>query len=159
MNLTLIAAIGKNNELGKDNELLWHFKDDMKFFRENTIGKPVVMGRKTLESLPKVLPKRLNVVLTHQYISVPCVVNIHSKKELYDLAKNYPEVMIIGGSSLYKEFLKDAKRMLLTEIDDSKEADVYFPKFDKSEWDSRILGEHVEEGISFKHKEYIRKRN
>ena len=159
MNLTLIAAIGKNNEIGKDNELLWHFKDDMKFFRENTIGKPVVMGRKTLESLPKVLPKRLNVVLTHQYISVPCVVNIHSKKELYDLAKNYPEVMIIGGASLYKEFLKDAKRMLLTEIDDSKEADVYFPKFDKSEWDSRILGEQEEEGISFKHKEYIRKRN
>lgn len=159
MNLTLIAAIGKNNELGKDNELLWHFKDDMKFFRENTIGKPVVMGRKTLESLPKVLPKRLNVVLTHQYISVPCVVNIHSKKELYELAKSYPEVMIIGGASLYKEFLKDAKRMLLTEIDDSKEADVYFPKFDKSEWDSRILSEHEEEGISFKHKEYIRKRN
>ena len=159
MNLTLIAAIGKNNELGKDNELLWHFKDDMKFFRENTIGKPVVMGRKTLESLPKVLPKRLNVVLTHQYISVPCVVNIHTKKELYGLANNYPEVMIIGGASLYKEFLKDAKRMLLTEIDDSKEADVYFPKFDKSEWDSRILGEQEEEGISFKHKEYIRKRN
>ena len=159
MNLTLIAAIGKNNELGKDNELLWHFKDDMKFFRENTIGKPVVMGRKTLESLPKVLPKRLNVVLTHQFISVPCVVNIHSKKELYELAKNYPEVMIIGGASLYKEFLKDAKRMLLTEIDDSKEADVFFPKFDKSEWDSRILGVHEEEGISFKHKEYIRKRN
>ena len=67
--------------------------------------------------------------------------------------------MIIGGASLYKEFLKDAKRMLLTEIDDSKEADVYFPKFDKSEWDSRILGEQEEEGISFKHKEYIRKRN
>ena len=157
--MNLIVAVDRNWAIGKDNKLLVSIPDDMKFFRENTIGKPVVMGRKTLESLPKVLPKRLNVVLTHQYISVPCVVNIHSKKELYDLAKNYPEVMIIGGASLYKEFLKDAKRMLLTEIDDSKEADVYFPKFDKSEWDSRILGEHVEEGIPFKHKEYIRKRN
>ena len=63
-NITMIAAVGKNLELGKDNDLIWHFKEDMKFFKENTINKPIVMGMKTLESLPQLLPKRSHIVLT-----------------------------------------------------------------------------------------------
>ena len=65
-NITMIAAVGKNLELGKDNDLIWHFKEDMKFFKENTINKPIVMGMKTLESLPHLLPKRTHIVLTRQ---------------------------------------------------------------------------------------------
>ena len=133
-NLTIIAAIGKNNELGYKNGLIWRLKEDMKFFKENTIGKPIVMGRKTLESLPKLLPNRTHIVLTHQDIVIPGVIIIHSKEELFNLIKD-EEVMIIGGESIYKMFIDDVDKMLLTEIDkEYKDADAYFPEFNKDNW-------------------------
>lgn len=156
-NLTIIAAIGKNNELGYNNNLIWRFKEDMKFFKENTIGKTIVMGRKTLDSLPKLLPDRNHIVITNQKILTPGVIIIHSKEELFNLIKD-EKIMIIGGASIYKMFIDDVDKMLLTEIDEYfKDADAYFPQIDQNKWNRKVLARKKEDNISFKHIEYTRK--
>ena len=160
-NLTLIAAIGKNGELGKDNTLIWKLKEDMKFFKEQTMGKPIVMGRKTLESLPHLLPGRKHVVLTRQEKDFPSeILVVHSKEELLEYIQAYQEeVMIIGGASLYQEMMDEASKLILTEIDaEDHEADVYFPSFDKTEWNAEILSEKEENEVSYKHLVYTRKK-
>ena len=159
-NITMIAAIGQNNELGKNNDLIWHFKEDMKFFRNQTINKPILMGRKTLESLPKLLPKRKHIVLSRRSEGFPEeVLVINSKEEALKWIENYSdEVMIIGGASIYKEFLDYSEKLVLTEIEASdKDADVFFPNFNKDEWNEETLSEHVENNIKYKHKIYTRK--
>lgn len=157
-NVTMIAAVGKNLELGKNNDLIWRFKEDMKFFREQTMGKPIVMGYKTLESLPKLLPGRQHIVLTSRNLELdPSIIVVHSIDELLDKIKEYDEVMIIGGASVYQEMLEHSDKMLLTEIDAEAEADVYFPIFDKDDWNSEVLCEHQENEISYKHLVYTRK--
>ena len=89
-NITMIAAVGKNLELGKDNDLIWHFKEDMKFFKENTINKPIVMGMKTLESLPHLLPKRTHIVLTRQNKKLDNgIIIVHSVDEFAREARYY----------------------------------------------------------------------
>ena len=157
--LTLIAAIGKNNELGKDNTLIWHFKEDMKFFKDNTIGKPIIMGRKTLMSLPVLLPNREHLVLTNSDLNMKGIKVFHSKEEIVDYISKYDkEFMVIGGASIYSLFMEDASRMLITEIDDEcVDADVYFPNINEEEWNKSILSEQEEKGVRFKHLEYIRK--
>ncbi len=159
-NITMIAAVGKNLELGKNNELIWHLREDMKFFKEQTMGKPIVMGRKTLESLPKLLPGRKHIVLTKQNLPLsPEILVFHSKEEVLKFVEEYQnEVMIIGGASIYKEFLPDAEKLVLTEIDaEEKDADAYFPAFNKEEWDREELGEVVAETPHYKHLVYTRK--
>lgn len=159
-NLTIIAAVGKNLELGKNNDLIWCFKEDMKFFKENTLGKPIVMGMKTFNSLPKLLEDRKHIVLTKKNIKIQDVIVMHSKEEVLNFTKEYKqEVMIIGGASIYKEFLNYAKKLLLTEIDaEDREADTYFPNFDKDDWSYKVLSKHKENNILYKHVEYIRKQ-
>ena len=159
-NVTMIAAVGKNLELGKDNNLIWHIKEDMKFFKEQTMGKPIVMGRKTLESLPKLLPGRKHIVLSRQHLDLDeQILVVHSKEELLKYIEEYQdEVMIIGGASIYKEMLPVAHKLILTEIDaEDKEADAYFPSFNKEEWDSVELSSHTETTPHYKHLVYTRK--
>ena len=158
-NLTIIAAVGKNLELGKDNKLIWHFKEDMKFFRDNTINKPIVMGMNTLKSLPKLLPKRTHIVLTRQNKDLdPSIIVVHSIDELLDYVEKYKdEVMVIGGASIYHQLSDYSNKMLLTEIDASAPADAFFPKFDKNDWNSEVIGEHDENNIKYKHLVYTRK--
>lgn len=158
-NITLIAAIGKNRELGKNNNLIWHLKEDMKFFRSETMGKPIVMGVKTFESLPKMLPGRKHIVLTTKKRDLPEEVQIvHSIDELLKIAEEYEEVMIIGGASVYAQMIDYSDKLVLTEIDAESNADVYFPDFDKSCWDSEVLAEHEENNIKYKHLVYKRKK-
>jgi len=158
-NITMIAAVGKNLELGKNNDLIWHFKEDMKFFREQTMGKPMVMGIKTLESLPKLLPGRKHIVLTSRNPELPEEVEVvHSIDELLERIVEYPEVMIIGGASVYKQMLDYSDKLILTEVDAEADADVYFPKYNKDEWNSEFLGEHEENNIKYKHLVYTRKK-
>ena len=158
-NITMIAAVGKNLELGRNNDLIWHFKEDMKFFRNETMGKPIVMGMKTLESLPKLLPGRKHIVLTSRSPELPDeVVIVHTIQELLKKIKDYPEVMVIGGASVYKEMLEYADKLILTEIEAEASADVYFPEFNKKEWDSKVVGEAEENNIKYTHKIYTRKR-
>lgn len=161
-NVTMIAAIGKNNELGKNNDLIWKFKEDMQFFKEQTMGKPMAMGYKTFYSLRggKPLPGRKHIVLTSRTIEEnPQIIVVRSLEELINYIEEYKEeVMIIGGASIYKAMLEYADKLVLTEIDaEDKEADAFFPKFNKEEWNNEILSEHEENNIKYKHLVYKRK--
>lgn len=160
-NVTIIAAIGKNRELGKNNDLIWHLPDDLKFFKENTIGKPVVMGLNTLNSLPRKLKDRQYIVLTNQEVNLDKdIIVVQSIDELLsEIKSREEEVMIIGGASIYKQMINYADKMLLTEIDaECSEADVYFPDFDKNEWKREVLSIHkTDDDISYKHLVYKRK--
>ena len=161
-NITMIAAIGKNNELGKNNDLIWKFKEDMQFFKEQTMGKPMAMGYKTFYSLRggKPLPGRKHIVLTSRNIEEnPQITIVRSLEELIKYIEEYKEeVMIIGGASIYKAMLEYADKLVLTEIDaEDKEADAFFPEFNKEEWNNEILSEHEENNIKYKHLVYKRK--
>ena len=159
MHLSIIAAIGKNNELGKDNDLIWKFKEDMRFFKNMTIGNKVIMGRKTFESLPKLLIDRKHIVLTKSNITFPKEVEVfNSTEDFLEKYQNTEEkIFNIGGASIYKELLDYADELYLTEIDDSKEADVYFPSFDKEKYTRKELCYHKENDTNFKHVLYKRR--
>ena len=158
-NISMIAAIGKDRELGYQNRLLWHLKEDMRFFRVQTLGHPIVMGRKTLESLPGLLSGRDHYVLSRQSLEVPeGVVVFHSIPEVLEFAEGYPDdVIVIGGAKVYEEMLPYADKLILTEIDDSKLADCYFPEFSQDDFDRVELGNYMEQGVSYKHLVYTRK--
>ncbi len=159
-NLTLIAAIGKNNELGKDNTLIWRFKEDMKFFKDNTMGKPIIMGRKTLESLPKLLPGREHIVLSSSNIDLPGIKVFHSREELLEYVSSFEkDFMVIGGASIYEQFIDYSSSMILTEFDaECKSADVYFPKINAEEWDKSIISRVDEYDIKYVHALYKRRK-
>ena len=158
MNLVIIAAVGKNNELGKDNRLIWHLPGDMRFFKEKTIGKNIVMGRKTFESLPNMLPNRRHIVITRGNIDNPEVLVYHS---IDDFLNNYnfnEETFVIGGASIYSSLIDYVNSMYLTEINDVyPSADVYFPNFDRALWHSEVIGTNMENGVSYKHVLYRRR--
>ena len=139
--ISIIAAIGKNRELGFNNNLIWHIPEDLKFFKEKTMNKIIVMGYKTYKSLPGLLPGRRHVVLTHHNINNEKVRTFSNINTLLEYLNNIDEeVFIIGGSSIYHEFIDKANYIYLTEIDASyKDADVYFPEFDKNKYKRKVL--------------------
>lgn len=157
MNISMIACVGENLELGKNNALIWHLPNDLKFFKQTTLGKTVIMGRRTFESLPGKLPKRRNVVLM-----LPTEEKIPNVDIYYDIPSllndlSDEEVFIIGGASIYKQFLPYAKKLYLTEVEASCiDASVYFPSFDKKQYTKTILGENSDNGINYKHILYER---
>ena len=118
------------------------------------------MGINTLVSLPKLLPNRQHIVLTHRNVSLdPSVVVFHNMEDLLKYIKELnEEVMIIGGASIYKQFIEYADKMILTEIDDSKDADVYFPEFSLNDWDKFIISNHELGGLKYSHVIYTRKK-
>lgn len=138
--MNLIAAVDKNWAIGCKNKLLVSIPADMKFFRETTIGKVVVMGRKTLESFPNGMPlkKRMNIVLTHdKTYKVPDAILVHSMEELHEELKKYPseDIYVIGGETIYKQLLDECDVAHITKIDYEFEADAYFPNLDElPEW-------------------------
>ena len=143
--ITIIAAVGKNLELGKNGGLIWRLPNDLKFFKEQTEGCTVVMGRNTFNSLPKKLPNRKHLVLTDVddfNKSVEDVEIFYNFNDLLEKVKgdaSEAKVFIIGGASVYRQFLPYADELLLTEIDaESDEADVYFPEFNKDEYNNII---------------------
>lgn len=155
--LSIIAAIGKNRELGHGNDLVFHLKEDMKFFRETTTDHKVVMGRKTWESLPGKLKNRTNIVLSRHGVegADECVSNMDAF-----IAANQDteeEVFVIGGGSIYAAFLPYAKNLYLTEIDSSADADVYFPEFDKSLYDKTIIKKGTENDLDYSIVKYTKK--
>ena len=158
MAISMIAAIGKKRELGKNNDLIWHFKEDMKFFRETTTGNTVVMGRKTFESLPHSLPNRRNIVITQNknYVANGAE-TAGSIDEALEMAKN-DNIFIIGGGKIYSEFLEFADKLYLTEIDDEcKDADTFFPYFNKEDYNVEKLTDFTVDGIHFSHMLYTKK--
>lgn len=152
MKISIIAAVGRNYELGRNNDLIWHFHKDMVFFRETTTGSTVLMGRKTFESLPKALPKRRNIVITSDknYIAEGAEV-CHSIDAALELCKN-DNIFVIGGGKIYQQFIDKADSLYLTEIEDEcPDADTYFPKFDKLDYSREVIAEHEENDIRFSH--------
>lgn len=155
MSVSMIAAVGKNLELGKNNDLIWHFKEDMKFFKDTTMGHTVVMGRKTFESLPKALPGRKNIVISSnaEYQAQGATV-VTSVEEALKIADN-EEIFVIGGGKIYAEFLPYADKLYLTEIyAECEDADTYFPQFNKSDYIKEIINYYDIDGVEFYHVVY-----
>ena len=148
-NISIIAAIGKNNELGKDNNLLWHIKEDLQNFKKLTMNKKIVMGANTYKSLPKKLDGREYIILSSSLEDTNALIfrDFHNLLEYINLLDE--EVMIIGGASIYKLFLPYARKLYLTEIDKSADADVYFPEFDKDKYNKKVLKEGNDNNIKY----------
>ena len=135
MAVSMIAAIGKNRELGKNNDLIWHFKEDMKFFRETTSGKIIVMGSKTYLSFPKrPLPNRENLVITKNPGNYPEVRTFTDIEGFLGYAKTAEkEIFVCGGGMIYKSLLPYCKKAYITKIDHSFGGDTFFPDIDSME--------------------------
>ena len=131
----MIAAVALNGVIGRDNGLPWRLPSDLKWFKSITMGKPIIMGRRTHESIGRALPGRHNIVVTRNtgYRSAGCTI-VHSVNDALESAGRSGEVVIIGGAQLYRELFPRAGRLYLTLIDREFEGDTYFPKFDMSEW-------------------------
>lgn len=147
--ISLIAAIGKNNELGKGNTLLWHMPADMKYFREKTKGHTVIMGRKTFESLKGPLPNRKNIVITRDTnYQASGIEVVHSLEEVINLSrvtlnKDEQEVFVIGGAEIYKQAMTIANKLYITHIDaEDKDADAFFPEIIPIVWNEISHEEH-----------------
>ncbi|MFG1487087.1 dihydrofolate reductase [Halobacteriovorax sp. HFRX-2_2] len=137
MILSLIVGIGKNREIGKGNDLLWHISEDLKNFKKITSGKPIIMGRKTYDSIGRPLPKRRNIVISRDpSLKIEgCDVFTDPEVVLKDLKESgVEEAVVIGGSFIYEYYLPKVDRIYLSEVEYEGEADVFFPKFDRSEF-------------------------
>ena len=168
--LSLIVAVAQNNAIGRNNELLWHISEDLKYFKSTTTGHPVIMGRKTYESIGRPLPGRRNIVLTRGTLEIPPVKNpqttsmevVNSLDEVYAIAQGEEEFFVMGGGMLYNETFGKADFLYLTRIYAiAEDADTFFPEVDEMEWDvvreSQLL--HDEENdIDFKFIVYKRRR-
>ena len=136
MTLTLIAAVAENNALGKDNKMLWHLPDDFKRFKLLTSGHYIIMGRKTFESLPGMLPNRTHIIITRQqdYIADGCII-VNSLDEAIAACPQNEEVFVIGGGEIYKQAIDKADKIELTRVYGiSPEADAFFPEIDVTKW-------------------------
>lgn len=133
--ITIIAAVAKNNALGKDNQLIWHLPADLKRFKKVTLGHHIIMGRKTFESLGKPLPNRTTIIITRNtnYLAEGCIV-VNSLDEAINAAKADENPFILGGAEIYKQALEIADVLDLTFVHYEFEADVFFPKTDFNNW-------------------------
>ncbi|MDH4274490.1 MAG: type 3 dihydrofolate reductase [Gammaproteobacteria bacterium] len=136
MLISLIAAMTDEHVIGIENRLPWKLPVDMRWFRQHTLGKPVVMGRKTFDSLGrKPLPERQNIVLTREVgFGAPGITVVHTLEEAVKAAGDAPELMVIGGASLYQTTLPRAQRLYLTFVHATIPGDAWFPEFDSAAW-------------------------
>lgn len=144
--ISVIAALAGNRAIGKDNKLLWHIPDDLKRFKTLTMGKPMIMGRKTFESLPGILPGRLHIVVTRGPEKIETHENViatRSLQQALDTAKTMSavEIFIIGGGEIYRQALEQgqADRLYLTYVKGRPEADTFFPEISEERW--RVVDE------------------
>ena len=176
MKKCIIVAIADNNAIGKDNALLWHISEDLKFFRSTTVGCPVIMGRKTYESIGRPLPKRLNIIVSRKGYDAPeGVVVVDSLEEAFAAASatsTLPSVLssevetspqkcfVIGGGQIYAQAMQIADEMVITHVHTViEDADTYFPVIDPSIWqvaERSELKTDPESGYTFEFVEYIR---
>ncbi len=135
MKISLIAAMADNGVIGRNNRLPWRLSADLQRFKALTMGKPIVMGRKTWESIGRPLPGRTNIVVTRDvgYRAEGCVV-VHSVDQALEVAAGSDEVMVIGGANLYQQLLGRADRLYLTQVRADVEGDAWFPGFDRAQW-------------------------
>lgn len=144
--LSIIVAIAKNNAIGKDNELLWHISEDLKRFKRITAGHTVIMGRNTLLSLPKwPLPKRTNVVITDKTDeSFEGCEMVYSIQEAASKCRADEECFVIGGASIYTQFMPLADKLYITHVNKEFEGDTFFPEIDNNVWELKEKSEDFE---------------
>lgn len=171
MEKVIIVAIADNNAIGKDNALLWHISEDLKFFKRTTSGCPVIMGRRTFESIGRPLPKRVNIVVSRGFDAPDGVVTVPSLDAAYRAASeavmpceaetSVSRCFVIGGGQIYAQALADADRLVVTHVHTVIEgADTFFPQIDPAVWqvDGRSGMFHDDEtGYDFEFVEYIKR--
>lgn len=162
--ITMIAAAGENNELGKDNDLLWHLPDDFKRFKQLTTSHHIIMGRKTFETFPKPLPNRTHVVITrNKNFKKEGAVVVHTMKQALKLAEKDEQPFIIGGGEIYKMGLPVADKIELTRVHATfGDADTFFPVFSNDEWQLITKTVHPKDErhkYSFTYETWVRKEN
>lgn len=136
--ISFIVAMDQNRVIGKNNKLPWHLPADLQYFKKVTMGKPIIMGRKTFESIGRVLPGRENVIVTRNqtYTNSDCTI-LHSMKEVKQFAdESNQEVFVIGGAEIFNELMPIADRLYITKIQESFEGDTFFQKVDENEWET-----------------------
>lgn len=163
--IALISCMAQNRVIGREGDMPWHLPADLKFFKRTTLGHPIVMGRKTFESVgSRPLPKRENIILTRDqsFAATGCTI-LHSLHEVLQRAKDEDILFIIGGAELYKQFIPYADLIYLTVIEEAIEGDTFFPVLDLEEWEisERVQGDpNVDNpnGYSFTFYTYSRKK-
>lgn len=140
---SLVVAVAENGVIGRNNHLPWRLPADLAYFKRVTMGHPIVMGRRTYESIGRPLPGRINIVVTHQrgYEAPGCVV-VHSLDEAWKAADGAGEVSVIGGTALFRDTLPIADRIHLTQVQANVEGDTFFPAIDRDEWCETEVARH-----------------
>ena len=163
MKKCIIVAIADNNAIGKDNALLWHISEDLKFFRSTTVGCPVIMGRKTYESIGRPLPKRLNIIVSRKGYEAPeGVLVVDSIEKGYEVTKEQgaEKCFVIGGGQIYAQAMQIADEMVITHVHTIiEDADTFFPQIDPEIWkvaERSELKTDPESGYTFEFVKYIR---
>ncbi|MCG9721296.1 type 3 dihydrofolate reductase [Shewanella sp. Isolate7] len=159
MKIAMIAAMANNRVIGKDNQMPWHLPEDLRHFKQMTLGKPVVMGRKTFESIGRPLPGRHNLVVSRQadlvIEGVTCVTSFEQAKEL---VQDCEELVVIGGGQLYAELLPQADCLYLTEINLDVEGDTHFPEWDDGSWQILDSESHTnDKGLEYRFINLVKK--
>lgn len=159
MIISMIAAMAQNRVIGKNNQMPWHLPADLKHFKQVTLGKPVIMGRKTFESIGRVLPGRRNIVISR---STPAQSQgaewVGSLQHAFDLLQDQAEVMVIGGAEIYRQCLPLAQRLYLTNIDLVTDGDAFFPDYSgagKFDWQLIAESEHQPDNDNAYHCRFI----
>jgi len=147
--ISIIVAVGKNGEIGKDNKLLWHLPDDLKFFKRITTGHPVLMGRNTFESIGRPLPNRRNIIITRNINYAAEGIEVaNSINAALTLTTDSEDIMIVGGADIYKQILPQTDRVYLTVVNAEPEADKFFEQLKPSQWK---LVEETHHAVDEKH--------
>lgn len=159
--ISLMVAHDPNRVIGKDNQLPWHIPEDLAYFKKHTIGKGMVMGRNTFESIGRPLPKRRNIIVTRNesYVAEGADI-VHSLKDAIELAKEvHDEIMVIGGEQIFRSILPDADRLYITLIKKSFDGDTFFPDYGDEWLLTSESEEQVSNGIPFSYLVFDRKRS
>ena len=154
MGISLIVAYAKNRVIGGDNKMLWHLSGDFKYFKRTTIGKPIIMGRKTYDSIGRPLPDRTNIVITRNPTwktdGVQWVDSVDSALELAQ-SENMDEIMVIGGGNIYAQTMELADTLYITEVDLNTNGDTVFPEIDNNIWHKKSVSQDmVENNITYR---------
>jgi dihydrofolate reductase len=155
----IIVAISDNNAIGRNNELLWHISEDLRFFRRTTVGSPVIMGRKTFESIGRALPSRVNIVISRGFNTAEEVAVAGSLEEAFKVAEetNLEKCFVIGGGQIYKALLPYCRMCYLTQVYAQPECDTFFPDLDKLPQWKLYHSEPIlnDDGTDYRFVEYI----
>ena len=161
--LSIIVAVARNNVIGKDNKLIWHLPEDLKRFKRLTSGKNIIMGRKTFESLGRILPDRKHIILCNDMemnIDDDRVIVLDDINKLDSYINSDEENFVIGGATIYKLLMPLCDKLYITHIDEEFDGDVYFPEIDLSIWKEDVIAEGItneDNPYSYKYVTYIRK--